>query len=245
MSFNDNMPTVIVTGCAGGIGRAVCELYQTKGYRTVGIDRVECEIDGVATHIVDLGDPDQVAKFCSTFQSVDAVINVAALQICKPFWELSTLEWDRTYNVNVRAIWLMCKHLRDALSQASGCVVNIASVHAQATSDKISAYGSSKAAVVGLTRNLAIEMAPFGIRVVSISPGAIDTPMLREGMQRGVTEEVSFEELWTKFNQKHMLGRVGRPDEVASMCYTVMQNAFLTGTNVVVDGGVLCRLSTE
>ena len=172
-----SQPTAIVTGCAGGIGRVVCSTFEQAGFDVTGVDVAECSIPNVETVQLDLANPAAIGAFCASYDKpLDALVNVAAVQVCKPFWELDVSEWDTSYNVNVRAVWLMCKHLKEKLH--GGAVVNIASVHSVATSDCISAYASSKAALAGLTRNLAIEFAPFHTRVNSISPGAVDTPML-------------------------------------------------------------------
>ena len=245
-------PVAIVTGCAGGIGRIVCSKFEQAGYNVIGLDVAECSIPNVQTFKLDLADTAAINAFCIRFgvqpnhTTVNALINVAAVQVCKPFWELSVSEWDTAYNVNVRAVWMLCRNLRDHLR--GGAVVNIASVHSVATSDRISAYASSKAALVGLTRNLAIEFAPFGTRVNAISPGAIDTPMLRDGLRRALTETNSFDEVWADFNARHPLGSVGAAEDIAEMCLFLCSsesNRFMTGSNIVVDGGVLARLGTE
>jgi len=240
--------TAIVTGCAGGIGQAICAAFVRRGYQVVGIDCRKCDLDLVVTHVVDLADPEQIKRFCASFDTLDALVNVAAVQTCRPFWELTTDEWDRGYNVNVRAPWLLCKHLKAALQRAGGAVVNIASVHATATSAGISGYASTKAALVGLTRNLALEFAPFGVRVNSVSPGAIDTPMLREGLGRAAVGGLAQDDVWKQFEAKHPLGSVGQPGDIAEQCLFLCDratNRFTTGSNIVIDGGVLCRLCTE
>lgn len=245
--ISSSRPTAVVTGCAGGIGRVVCSKFEQAGFDVTGVDVSECSIPNVHTVRLDLADPTAIGAFCASYdRSVDALVNVAAVQVCKPFWELDVSEWDTAYNVNVRAVWLLCKHLKNKLQ--GGAVVNIASVHSVATSDRISAYASSKAALAGLTRNLAIEFAPFGTRVNAISPGAVDTPMLRDGLRRAVNDTTTFDDVWHAFNANHPLGSVGAAEDIAEMCLFLClhkSNRFVTGSNIVVDGGVLARLGTE
>ena len=90
---------------------------------------------------------------------------------------------------------------------------------------------------------MALDLAPFGIRVNVISPGAIDTPMLRDGLKRNADNE---NKVWNEFNQKHPLGKVGIPEDIGKMCLFLSENNnFITGSNFIIDGGVLSRLSTE
>ena len=180
------------------------------------------------------------------YNRLDCIINNAAIQICKPIWELSEIEWDQTYNCNVKISFLLAKYGLELLKNGDNVnIINIGSVHSVNTSDKISAYASSKAALVGLTKNMAIELSKFGIRVNSISPGAIDTRMLRAGLERGHVQGVNSGELVSKLGDKHLLKKIGSPENVANSVYYILNNNFLTGSNLIMDGGASIMLSTE
>jgi NAD(P)-dependent dehydrogenase (short-subunit alcohol dehydrogenase family) len=127
-------------------------------------------------------------------------------------------------------------------------MVNVSSVHAIATSANIAAYAASKGGLLALTRAMAIEFAKDHIRVNAILPGAVDTPMLRAGMDRGHLGGASVQDRLENLASKTVNGRVGLPSEIASAIYFLAdetQSSFMTGQALVVDGGATARLSTE
>lgn len=241
------MKIALITGCNGGIGKSICEIFKLDGYEIIGLD-----IDDKINKYVDLFIKTDLSSdnfnielydnIKNKYDHIDTIVNVSAIQICKPIWEMKVSEWDVVYNCNVRSIFILTKCFLDLLKKCQGNIINIGSVHSIATSDRISAYASSKAAIVGLTRNLAIELAKFNIRVNCISPGAIDTPMLRDGLSRGHTN--SFD----SFCQVQLLKKVGMPEDIANFCLYLADNkkaSFITGSNIVIDGGATIKLSTE
>ncbi len=130
-----------------------------------------------------------------------------------------------------------------------GCVVNISSVHAIATSKNISAYAIAKSGMVGMTKSLALELAEYGVRVNAILPAAIDTLMLRSGLKRGHLSNMEDEDaLVQELGVKHPLKRVGTALEISKTILFLAdsnQSSFITGASIVVDGGTLAKLSTE
>ena len=131
------------------------------------------------------------------------------------------------------------------LRERRGAVVNVASVHAIATSAGLAAYAASKGAVVALTRAAALELAPEGIRVNAVLPGAIDTQMLRDGLSRGGPD---IDAGMAALAERTPLGRIGRPQDVAEAVLFLAdasRSSFITGQTLVVDGGATARLSTE
>jgi NAD(P)-dependent dehydrogenase (short-subunit alcohol dehydrogenase family) len=127
-------------------------------------------------------------------------------------------------------------------------IVNVSSVHAMATSVGMTAYAASKGAVMALSRAMAIEFSPDNIRVNAILPGAVDTEMLRSGLDRGHLDEGSVEDRLEDLARKTVIGRVGQPDEIARSILFLAdgeQSGFITGEGLVVDGGATARLSTE
>jgi NAD(P)-dependent dehydrogenase (short-subunit alcohol dehydrogenase family) len=242
---------VLVTGANGGIGQAICKHFKKEDWFVIGLDITISDESSLLMdvyYIVDLTNTFEIQNTMLNIQKdygrLDCIVNNAALQICKPIWEMSEYEWDRVMNCNVRAVFLLVKYGLELLKINKGNIINIGSVHSMASSDKIAAYACSKSAIVGLTRNLAIELGTFGIRVNCISPGAINTSMLMDGLKRNT--DVPFEQVLERFKGKHVLGEIGEPEEIASMAYYICNcSKFMTGSNVFVDGGVLSRLSTE
>jgi glucose 1-dehydrogenase len=244
----------LITGVAGGIGRATAGLFAEKGWHVVGIDQNPVgTVEGVSHFITaDLSQPEAPEQILSELtegeKRLDALIHNAALQVCKPLPETTLSEWDRVMAVNVRSVFLLTKSLYPLLSDRSTAIVNVSSVHAVATSKNIAAYTASKGALTALTRAMALEFSGHGIRVNAVLPGAVDTPMLRAGLNREASP--SFDET-TRFDHlasRHPLRRVGRPKDIAQAIYFLAdsdQSSFMTGQTLVIDGGATARLSTE
>lgn len=244
---------VLITGVAGGIGYATAEQFKRNGWVVVGVDCIntssladlECYIKA------DLADSqaiqNAVTQLKQEFGQLHSLINNAAIQICKPALEMTATEWDRVMSVNVRAAFLLAQATHPLLKQTAGSIVNVSSVHAVATSANIAAYAASKGALLSLTRALAIEFAP-DIRVNAILPGAVDTGMLRDGLQRGHLSGDWVDEQLADLGRKTVMGRVGDPNEIAEAILFLAddkRSSFMTGQSLVVDGGAIARLSTE
>ena len=254
--MSESKKVVLITGAAGGIGRASVQYFAAHGWRVIGVDRhpfgEEYPQDGLFIQ-ADIANPadfetifDKTEKFT---HELHAIVNNAAVQIAKSLVETTTEEWDEVMASNLRSIFLACKLAFPLLdASGNGAIVNVSSVHAVATSANIGAYAASKGGVMALTRAMAIEFAPQNIRVNAILPGAVDTPMLRAGLQRGHVSGGTIVDRLENLARKTVNGRVGQPEEIASAIYFLADNAqssFMTGQALVVDGGATCRLSTE
>ena len=254
--MSESKKVVLITGAAGGIGRATVQYFAGHGWRVIGVDRhpfgENYPQDGlfIQADIANPADFETIFEKTEKFTSeLHAIVNNAAVQIAKPLVETTTEEWDEVMASNLRSIFLACK-LAFPLVKASGngAIVNVSSVHAVATSANIGAYAASKGGVMALTRAMAIEFAPQNIRVNAILPGAVDTPMLRAGLQRGHVSGGTIVDRLENLARKTVNGRVGQPEEIASAIYFLADNSqssFMTGQALVVDGGATCRLSTE
>jgi NAD(P)-dependent dehydrogenase (short-subunit alcohol dehydrogenase family) len=247
--------TVLITGAAGGIGRATVNVFSERGWRVIAVDRAEFgngfPKNGLFIHS-DISHPEEMRaifdKAHAFTESLDALINNAAVQVAKPLVETTVEEWDAVMASNLRSVFLGVKLAYPLLKNSGGAVVNVSSVHAIQTSANIAAYAASKGGLLALTRAMAIEFAPDNIRVNAILPGAVDTPMLRAGLGRGHAGHGDVQERLDNLARKTVSGKVGKPEEIAHAIYFLADNeqsSFMTGQALVVDGGATARLSTE
>ena len=232
------MKNLLITGANGGIGSEICKLYKKNDWFIIGLDihdnKKNENIDNY--YKVNLFNSEEIKNFIQNIERVDCFIHCAAYQSCKPIWEYTEEEWDNSYKCNVTSVFIFIKYGIEIFKKYKTNIINIASIHASSTSKNISAYASSKSALVGLTRNLAIDLANFGIRVNSISPGAINTPMLKSHLSQ---------EKLKMLENSHLLKKIGDPIQIAKTCLFINENNFFNGNNIIIDGGILCQLSSE
>jgi len=247
---------LLITGAAGGIGRATVKVFSEKGWNIIGVDRSPryeaFPKDGIYIE-ADISLPEQIdmiyEKVSAYTDTLDAVVHNAAIQIAKPLVDTTAEEWDRVMASNLRSVFLGAKLAYPLLkARGGGAIVNVSSVHAVATSANIAAYAASKGGLLALTRAMAIEFAPDEIRVNAILPGAVDTPMLRAGLNRGHVGDGDVMDRLENLASKTVNGRVGQPEEIAHSIFFLADNSqssFMTGQALIVDGGATARLSTE
>ena len=246
---------VLITGAAGGIGRATVALFAERGWRVIGVDRATFGVGFPKEGEFIQSDSSRPEELLSIFGKVrdftdalDALVNNAAIQVAKPLMDTSVEEWDAVMAANLRSVFLGVKLSQPLLKVRGGAIVNVSSVHAIQTSANIAAYAASKGGMLALTRAMAIEFAPDNIRVNAVLPGAVDTPMLRAGLGRGHAGHGDMQERLDNLARKTVNGRVGTPAEIARAIYFLADNeqsSFMTGQALVVDGGATARLSTE
>jgi len=248
--------TVLITGAAGGIGRASVHLFTQMGWRVIGVDRAPFGESFPENGMYIQSDISVGENLDSIFQqaqaltgTLNALVNNAAVQVAKPLLETSVAEWDAVMASNLRSVFLGIKLSHPLFKAAGGgAIVNVSSVHAVATSANIAAYAASKGGLLALTRAIAIEFAPDNIRCNAILPGAVDTPMLRAGLGRGHVSGSDILQRLDNLARKTVNGRVGRPEEIAHAIYFLAdetQSSFMTGQALIIDGGATARLSTE
>jgi NAD(P)-dependent dehydrogenase (short-subunit alcohol dehydrogenase family) len=246
---------VLITGVAGGIGSATANLFADEGWRVIGVDQKEAEVEGVHHFIeADISNEEASARIFEEVESeegdLDVLVNNAAIQICKPIVDMRTEEWDSTMASNLRSVFLAVRHAYPLL-QGAGAIVNVSSVHAKATSSEIAAYAASKGGLLAFTRALSIEFSDDDIRVNAVLPGAVDTEMLRDGLDRDYGNGESMDSIQEKvraLGSRHVIGRVGQPEEIAHTIHFLAdenRSSFVTGQALTVDGGATARLSTE
>lgn len=240
---------VLITGSNGGIGKGLCEVFKLYGFSVIGTGtRDKSSHEHVDIYFkADLTDIESQRELFNNVleYNIVCVIHNAAIQICKPVWEYKNEDFERTYNCNVRFLFTLLNNNIEQLKHNRTVLINIGSVHSVCTSKNISMYASSKACLTGLTKNLAIDLGEYGIRVVTVSPGAVDTQMLRKGLERGHKGGGTGDELVDKLAMTHPLGEVGQPYQIASFVYSVFENSFINGVNLLIDGGVSVMLSSE
>jgi NAD(P)-dependent dehydrogenase (short-subunit alcohol dehydrogenase family) len=187
----------VVTGAARGIGAATAKKFAQMGYRVVASDvlpRAEWELEedsGVPAdwrRECDVSDEDSVRRLVEEsvdeWGRIDALANIAGVVLVKPLDETTWEEYRQLVDVNLGGIFLLCKHVLPVMKrQMRGAIVNMASVSGHVGQTDHALYGATKGSVIALCRALAWEAAPFNIRVNSVSPGSVDTPMLRGDIQ--------------------------------------------------------------
>jgi NAD(P)-dependent dehydrogenase (short-subunit alcohol dehydrogenase family) len=229
---------VVVTGASNGIGAACVEAFRDLGAEVVGVDKEA--VSAADVHVeLDLAAPDCGVALHDRLEGrpVDVLVNNAAIGFALEAIEADASVFDAVIAVNLRAPFLLSTALHPTLAERSGVVVNVASVHAVATSGRVSAYAASKGGLVALTRALALEWAP-AVRVNCVLPGAVDTELLQDGLSRaGATLD--------EFAGKQPMRRVGEPKDIAEAVVYLASGGFTTGATLVVDGGASARLSTE
>ena len=241
--------SVVITGANGGIGQALCASFRHNGWFVIATD-LQCASQGECDKYLkgDLlrltGDLSyreqyfiQLKQLLPRPGSLDALINNAALQILAPIERLSTQQWNDTFDVNVSAPFLLVQGLLKELEETNGAVINISSVHAQQTKSQFSAYATSKAALIGLTRALAVELGGR-IRVSVVCPAAIATPMLEAGFGQNNSGALA------RLADCHPSRSLGVPEDVAGAVIMLASNAsrYVTGVIVNIDGGISSRL---
>jgi NAD(P)-dependent dehydrogenase (short-subunit alcohol dehydrogenase family) len=235
----------VITGAGGGIGQATVGLFQNEGWYVIGLDRVG--LTGVDRGIqADLASGEEIEsafRQLSDVGHIDALVNNAAAQLPGDVLSVTPDDWDTTMATNVRAAYLTTRLVHPHMRDGGGSIVNIASVHALATSGGVAAYATSKGALLALTRASALDLATDGIRVNAVLPGAVDTPMLLSGH-----DDASRGAAIARLTERTPLGRIGRPEEIAQAILFLAdhsRSAFITGQTLVVDGGALAALHTE
>ena len=242
----------LVSGAARGIGRATAELFNREGYTTIGFDVLDDEGSGErewALERCDVSDERGVAALVESVASehgrIDVLANIAGVVLVKPIAETEWDEFRRVVEVNLGGTFLTCKHVIPVMErQGGGAIVNLGSVSGHVGQVDHSLYGATKGAIIALGRALAWELAPRGIRVVTVSPGSVDTPMLRGDIEiEAGRTGASFEEVKAMREQEQALGRWADPSEIAeAIVFLAGERAsFITGADLLVDAGWVAR----
>jgi 3-oxoacyl-[acyl-carrier protein] reductase len=236
----------MVTGSGQGIGRGVALCLARAGANVVIADQAAERIASVAAAVEDLGvqalgittdvsRADEVKRMVQQtverFGKIDILVNNAGTLVVKPMVEQTEEEWDSVLDVNLKGVFLCCRHvLPEMIARKSGAIVNIASIAAFHVTVPHVPYAASKAGVVALTRDLAYEVGRLGIRVNAIAPGPIETPMV------GIVSDQQRQAIAKNI----LLGRMGQPEDIGNAAVFLASDAasYITGATLPVSGGI-------
>jgi len=231
------MKKALVTGASRGIGRACALALKEAGYDIfINYNHSQTQAEALAKELgaaavqADVSDPDAVASMAEQTGDVDLLVCNAGISLIKMFCDTTAEDWNRILNTNLLgAVNCIRAYLPGMVHRKSGSIVTVSSMWGQTGASCEVAYSASKAAVIGLTRSLAKELGPSGIRVNCVAPGVIATEMNAE------LSEDTLEQL----KEETPLGVIGRPEDVAkAVCY-LAQAPFVTGQILGVNGGIL------
>ncbi|HWE61708.1 MAG TPA: SDR family NAD(P)-dependent oxidoreductase [Chloroflexota bacterium] len=247
----------LITGAARGIGAATARLFLERGYSVAATDILNPEAQpstgasGVSYRFwqCDVSRESEVARLVELvteeFGTIDVLVNIAGVVLVKPLHETSWEEFERLVHVNLGGTFLLCKYtIPIMMRRQAGSIVNLGSVSGHVGQTDHALYGSTKAAVIALCRALAWELAPYHIRVNSISPGSVDTPMLRGDIEiEAGRTGLPYGEVKARREAEQAFGRWADPSEIAEAIYFVAGNnaSFVTGADLLVDGGWVAR----
>lgn len=235
---------VVITGAAGGIGQAMVQEFATNGYTVIATDRVPAP-DGLGAHHYLQADLARTVEDEAYAQDIfgkikgwlgnaglSALINNAAVQILGGADSLTRGDWHQTLNVNLLAPFIWIQAFLPELENAKGSVVNVSSIHSKLTKKNFVAYATSKSALSGMTRALAVD---FGsrIRINCIEPAAIETEMLKAGFSEAP-------DLYDRLQKFHPVQRIGFPAEVGRLAVFLADKnmPFICGACISLDGGI-------
>lgn len=236
-----NTKVAVITGVLGGIGNELAKKFREEGYFVFGLDVRKSDTHESNELIVfDLNQFSQGGEyfkewseiFTDKVHTIDVLINNAAVQLLGGIENIRLNEWEETLRVNVTGPLLLSQLFLSKLEKTQGCIINIGSIHHQLTKPNFVSYATSKSALIGLTKALAVDLQGR-VRVNAISPAAIETPMLRAGFDNN---ESALDEL----RKIHPVQRIGYPSDVAKMALFLAsdKSGFIHGANLTLDGGI-------
>jgi NAD(P)-dependent dehydrogenase (short-subunit alcohol dehydrogenase family) len=243
--MNSKIKTAIVTGGASGLGLATTKKFVDNHIRTIIIGRNEKNLADVSKRMGSLCSykvfdlsllkniPALVSELVNEFGQIDILVNNAGINQKKPFTEVTDEDFEQVILTNLTAVFALSREVAKAmLKKKSGCIINISSMAAQYGIPYVIAYTAAKSAIEGMTKAMAVELSPGGLRVNCVAPGFIATDMSAKAMNNDPQRK-------QKVLARTPLGKFGEPDDIAEAIFYLASDAakYVTGTVLCVDGG--------
>jgi len=235
-----NHKTAVVTAAGQGIGRATALAFAREGARVIALD-INAEalkaLEGCETRVLDVRDPEAISALSRELGAVDIVFNGVGYVHAGGIFECNEQSWELSYELNVTSMYRMMRaFLPGMVERESGSIINMSSVASsiKGVANRF-AYGTTKAAIIGMTKAAAADVIHSGVRCNAICPGTVATPSLDERIKAAGGDE----QARAAFVSRQPMGRLGQPDEIAHLAVYLAsdESAFTTGTAQVIDGG--------
>jgi 2-keto-3-deoxy-L-fuconate dehydrogenase len=232
--------TVLITGAAAGIGRATAQLFAAEGAKLIVTDRDVKGLDGLSGEKLplDVTDSAAIKALANKTGRVDVLFNCAGFVENGTILDNDDAQWQKSFDINVFAMARMIQAFLPAMiAGGGGSIINVASVAGSIKGvPNRCVYGASKAAVIGLTKSVAIDFVTKGIRCNSVCPGTVDSPSLQQRLK----DTGDYEAARKAFTARQPMGRLGTAEEIASIVLWLASDdsVFATGQNFIVDGGI-------
>lgn len=232
--------TAVVTAAAQGMGRAAAELFACEGARVFALDidaATLATLKGCEARVLDVRDLAAIQSFAASVDQVDVLFNCAGSVPRGTVLDCDPAEWDAAFELNVKSMFSMIRAILPGMIAARrGSIINMSSVAGSVTGvPERCAYGTTKAAVIGLTKSVAADFVAHGVRCNAICPGTVDTPSL----QTRLHAQGDYEKTRADFAARQPMGRFGRPEEIAALALHLAsdESGFTTGQVHIIDGG--------
>ena len=240
--------TAFITAAAQGIGRATALAYAAAGARVIATDLNEAKLStlahdapGIETHRLDVTNPAEAAAVIAAAGPIDVLFNCAGFVHQGTILDSTEEEWDAAFALNLRSMVRTIKAvLPGMIERRAGSIINMSSAASSIKgAPNRCVYGTSKAAVIGLTKSVAADFVKHGIRCNAICPGTVQTPSLDDRIAANAAAAGSLEQARTDFIARQAMGRLGSPEEIAALAVYLGsdETQFITGQTIVIDGG--------